>query len=286
MLERPRRELLVAVLRRRREDDAALVVRAALRRRERTAQQLAALRRRREVFLGREVVEPHLLVGPTACKVQRIGDGTVAVARRAARGVDDAVDVVFEVPEVGARGILREIEVEARGQELAARQPIDGSGRRTGVVLGRAVLDPTANRLICGARRIEDRSAGVLDVRRDLRVLAVERLHVHREGVDVLHEERRLPVRAVVREQVSAFVHASKGRGIEISKRISPRVRDVTARTGVRAHARGGDDRADRAFEIRRLRRLLRIAREGERSGEEEKRRNEDRSHAHDPISD
>jgi hypothetical protein len=106
-------------------------------------------------------------------------------------------------------------------------------------------------------------------------VMAVVGLHLDLERVDVLQEKGRLTVRPVVEQQIAPLRDAVEARDVEVAERIPLRVGDVAARAGVRAHARGREDRADRPVEVgARLRVLGRARRRQER---------DERSHRDDP---
>jgi len=185
----------------------------------------------------------------------------VAVAGTASELLERRVDALLERAPVGRRRIGGRIEIGV-ARRVARRAAVarDVDWRRTAVVRRRAVGDPLPQRVEAARSRVEDRAARVLDVTRDVDLRAVVDLNLHRERLEVLCEQRRLAVWAVVEQEIATVADPLVCREVEVPERVPLRVGDVAARAGVRADAAGREDRRDRPIEVRRRRRLLRLA--------------------------
>src|SRR6185369_3176176 len=152
------------------EDGAALVVRAAARGIERASQDLAVgevAHGTRHVAGRGEVVPPRYDVDVrgrlAAREAERVGRRAVTVGGRALLP-DDGHDVVFEGGVVRARRVDVRIESRVTRHDVRAVLARLRRGRRDGVVLVGAALDPALQRVVAGARQPHRAHARVLDV--------------------------------------------------------------------------------------------------------------------------
>ena len=119
---------------------------------------------------------------------------------------------------------------------------------------------------------------------------AVERLHRHGQGRDILQKKRWPRVWAIRLEKISALAYAIEVRKVEVAERVALLIGDVTRRPGVRAHAACREYRRDVRVEIGRGLRLLdrtRQRHERDRREREHRERGEVRAGAqsHSPSS-
>src|ERR1019366_7644951 len=169
-----------------------------------------------EVVTRREVVPTNLLGRVSAGEVERVDGRAVAIAARARR-CEERLCGLLERRPIGAGGIDVRIEGRIARDGVRARLARYVDWRIAGVVLGRAVLDPAAKRLIPARRGVEDRATDVLDVGGHLNLSTVPELNLQRIRRHVLHQHGRLEVWAVVEEQVASVVEPGVARQVQVS---------------------------------------------------------------------
>ena len=101
---------------------------------------------------------------------------------------------------------------------------------------GTVICASRAEGLVARAGGVQDRAPRVLDVGRNDGLGAVIALDLHLERLDVLEEERRLSVGAVVDEEIPPLRDAVVARRVQVAERVPSRVGHVAAGAGVRPH--------------------------------------------------